>query len=70
VGGFRPVRWAGVDGPTRLVPGERAGRALESRPGPGHLAAPGAGTPEAGDRSGADAGGAAAASPAPADTAR
>jgi hypothetical protein len=59
----------GANGPTHLVPGEQAGRAPVSRPGPGDAAAPGARTPEAGDRSGADAGGAAAASPAPADTA-
>jgi hypothetical protein len=61
--------WPGANGPTHLVPGEQAGRAPVSRPGPGDAAAPGARTPEAGDRSGADAGGAAAASPAPADTA-
>jgi hypothetical protein len=64
------VGWPGANGPNRLVPGEQAGRAPVSRPGPGAPAAPGARTPEAGDRSGADAGGAAAASPAPADTAR
>jgi hypothetical protein len=63
------VGWPGANGPTHLVPGEQAGRAPVSRPGPGDAAAPGARTPEAGDRSGADAGGAAAASPAPADTA-
>ncbi|HJU00134.1 MAG TPA: hypothetical protein VJ966_02885, partial [Actinomycetes bacterium] len=45
------VGWPGANGPTHLVPGERAGRLPESRPGPGP-AAPGG--PEAGDRSGAD----------------
>ena len=64
------VGWPGANGPNRLVPGEQAGRAPVSRPGPGAPAAPGARTPEAGDRSGADAGGAAPASPAPADPAR
>jgi hypothetical protein len=62
------VGWPGADGPTHLVPGERADQAPESRPAPGS-AAPGA-PPGAGDRSGADAGGAAAASPSPADPAR
>jgi hypothetical protein len=57
------VGWPGAGGPTHLVPGERAGRAPESRPGPG-TAAPGA-RPGTGDRSGADASGAAAASPSP-----
>ena len=28
------VGWPGADGPTHLVPGERAGQAPESRPGP------------------------------------
>jgi hypothetical protein len=60
------VGWPGAGGPTKLVPGERAGRAPVSRPGPGEAAAPGARAPGAGDRSGADAGGAAASSPAPA----
>ena len=58
------VGWPGADGPTQLVPGERAARAPESRPAPG-AAAPGA-EPGAGDRSRADAGGATAASPSPA----
>jgi hypothetical protein len=57
------VGWPGANGPTHLVPGERAGQLPESRLGPG-AAAPG--DPETGARSGADAGGAAAASPSPA----
>ena len=61
------VGWPGANGPTHLVPGERAVQLPESRPGPG-AAAPGG--PEAGDRSGADADGAAAASPSPAGAAR
>jgi hypothetical protein len=56
------VGWPGANGPTHLVPGERAGQRPESRPGPG-TAAPG--DPETGDRSGSDAGGAAAAPPSP-----
>jgi hypothetical protein len=64
------VGWPGAGGPTRLVPGERAGRAPESRPGPGEAAAPGAEAPGTGDRSGVDAGGAAATSPVPAPTPR
>ena len=61
------VGWPGASGPAHLVPGERAGQRLESRPGPG-TAAPGG--PETGDRSGADAGGAAAASPSSVGAAR
>jgi hypothetical protein len=57
------VGWPGANGPTRLVPGERAGRAPESRPEPGDRPAPG--SSGAGVRSGADAGGATAAFPSP-----
>jgi hypothetical protein len=57
------VGWPGANGPTRLVPGEQAGRAPVSARGPATRPLPGARTPEAGDRSGADAGGAAAAGP-------
>jgi hypothetical protein len=60
------VGWPGAGGPTRLVPGERAGQAPASRPEPGNGPAPGARAPGDGDRSGADAGGATAASPSPA----
>jgi hypothetical protein len=63
------VGWPGAaTGPTRLVPGERAGQAPVSRPEPGGR--PAAGTSEGGVRSGADAGGAAAASPSSTDAAR
>ena len=41
------VGWPGANGPTHLVPGERAGQLSESRPGSG-TAAPGG--QEAGDR--------------------
>jgi len=61
------VGWPGSNGPTHLVPGERAAQLPESRPGAG-AAAPGG--PAAGDRSGADAGGAATASPSPVGAAR
>jgi hypothetical protein len=60
------VGWPGAGGPTRLVPGERAGQAPASRPEPGNGPAPGVRAPGDGDRSGADAGGATAASPSPA----
>ena len=62
------VGWPGANGPTHLVPGERAGLAPESRPEPGDRPAPG--SSGAGARSGADAGGATAASPSPAEPAR
>lgn len=55
------VGWPGANGPTHLVPGERAGQAPESRPEPGGRPAPG--SSGAGVRSGADADGATAASP-------
>jgi hypothetical protein len=58
------VGWPGANGPARLVPGERAGQAPESRPEPGDRPAPG--SSGAGVRSGADAGGVTAASPSPA----
>ena len=54
------VGWPGANGPTHLVPGERAGLAPESRPEPGDRPAPG--SSGAGARSGAGAGGAPAAS--------
>ncbi|HKQ00759.1 MAG TPA: hypothetical protein VJ735_10560, partial [Actinomycetes bacterium] len=47
------VGWPGANGPTHLVPGERAGLTPESRPGPGDRPAPG--SSGAGARSGADA---------------
>jgi hypothetical protein len=56
------VGWPGANGPTRLVPGERAGQAPVSRPEP--AGRPAAGASGAGVRSGADASGAVAASPA------
>jgi hypothetical protein len=62
------VGWPGAGGPTRLVPGERAGQAPVSRPEPAGRSA--AGASGAGARSGADAGGVAAASPSSADAAR
>ena len=62
------VGWPGANGPTHLVPGERAGQAPESRPEPGGRPAPG--SSGAGVRSGADAGGATAAPPSPVDAAR
>ncbi|HSO53271.1 MAG TPA: hypothetical protein VL330_11075, partial [Actinomycetes bacterium] len=63
------VGWPGANGPTHLVPGERAGQAPASRPEPGDGPAPG--SSGAGVRSGADAGDAtAAAPPSPADAAR
>ncbi|HSK36938.1 MAG TPA: hypothetical protein VLA80_09385, partial [Actinomycetota bacterium] len=57
------VGWPGANGPTHLVPGERAGQAPESRPEPGGRPAPG--SSGAGVRSWAGAGGATAASPSP-----
>ncbi len=62
------VGWPGANGPTHLVPGERAGQAPESRPEPGGRPAPG--SSGAGVRSGADAGGATGASPSPPDAVR